>query len=95
MKNVPAERLREQIRTVLTAWQMDDTLVRTTADVMLETDLAGVESHGVSMLWEYDQWRIPGKVNLKTTSMQRSTCSMRRQRPIQPSRCWFPVTPKR
>ncbi|MFM9884721.1 MAG: Ldh family oxidoreductase [Burkholderiales bacterium] len=64
MKNVPAERLREQIESVLTAWRMDDALARTTADVMLETDLAGVESHGVSMLWEYDQWRMRGKVNL-------------------------------
>ncbi len=65
MQNIPAERLREQIQSVLAAWGMDAALVRTTADVMLETDLAGVESHGVSMLWEYDQWRLRGKVNLQ------------------------------
>ncbi|MSQ18573.1 MAG: Ldh family oxidoreductase [Betaproteobacteria bacterium] len=64
MRNVPAELLRKQIQSVLTAWGMDSALVRTTADVMIETDLAGVESHGVSMLWEYDQWRRRGKVNL-------------------------------
>ncbi len=64
MRNIPAARLREQIESVLTAWGMDPALVHTTADVMIETDLAGVESHGVSMLWEYDQWRLRGKVNL-------------------------------
>jgi LDH2 family malate/lactate/ureidoglycolate dehydrogenase len=64
MRNVPAAQLREQIHAVLTAWGMDADLVRTTAEVMIETDLAGVESHGVSMLWEYDQWRQRGKINL-------------------------------
>ena len=64
MRNIPVELLREQIESVLTAWGMDAALVHTTADIMIETDLAGVESHGVSMLWEYDQWRLRGKVNL-------------------------------
>jgi LDH2 family malate/lactate/ureidoglycolate dehydrogenase len=42
MRNVPAAQLREQIHAVLTAWGMDAESVRTTADVMIETDLAGV-----------------------------------------------------
>ncbi len=37
--------------------------------------------------------RFDPTVHLKTTSMRRSTCSMRRRRPIQTSR--FRVTPKR
>ncbi|HUK07357.1 MAG TPA: Ldh family oxidoreductase [Stellaceae bacterium] len=62
--NVSAERVRQQIESVLTAWGMAPELVRTTAEVMVETDLAGVDSHGVSMLMDYDQSRIKGKLNL-------------------------------
>ncbi len=63
--NVPAERVREQITSILTAWGMDAGLVRTTAEVMVETDLSGVDSHGVSMLMDYEQSRLRGKLNLK------------------------------
>jgi LDH2 family malate/lactate/ureidoglycolate dehydrogenase len=63
--NVPAERVREQISAILGAWGMEAGLVRTTAQVMVETDLSGVDSHGVSMLMDYEQSRIKGKLNLK------------------------------
>jgi LDH2 family malate/lactate/ureidoglycolate dehydrogenase len=63
--NVSAERIREQITAILTAWGMDPALVRTTTDVMLATDLAGVDSHGISMLMDYDQSRLKGKLNLR------------------------------
>jgi LDH2 family malate/lactate/ureidoglycolate dehydrogenase len=63
--NVSADRVREQITAVLTAWGMDAAIVRTTAEVMVETDLAGVDSHGISMLMDYDQSRTKGKLNLK------------------------------
>jgi LDH2 family malate/lactate/ureidoglycolate dehydrogenase len=62
---VPAERVREQIVSVFTAWGMDPALVKTAAEVMVETDLAGVDSHGVSMLMDYDEARRKGKLNLK------------------------------
>jgi len=63
--NVPAERVREQIVSIFTAWGMDAELVRTAAEVMVETDLTGVDSHGVSMLMDYDEARRRGKLNLK------------------------------
>jgi LDH2 family malate/lactate/ureidoglycolate dehydrogenase len=63
--NVPAERVREQIVSIFTAWGMDPGLVKTAAHVMVETDLAGVDSHGVSMLMDYDAYRRRGKLNLK------------------------------
>src|SRR2546425_5062113 len=63
--NVPIERLREQIVTLLTAWGMDEELVRITAEVMVETDLAGVDSHGVSMLMDYESSKSKGKLNLR------------------------------
>ena len=48
--NVPlisAETCRAQIIAVLSAWGMDPKLIETTAEVMIETDLAGVDSHGI------------------------------------------------
>ncbi len=65
MKNVAAVRVREQIASLLTAWGMDADLVRITADVMVETDLAGVDSHGVSMLMDYESFKSRGKLNVK------------------------------
>ena len=62
---VPADRIREQILSIFHAWGMDPGLARTAAEVMLETDLAGVDSHGVSMLMDYDDYRRRGKLNLK------------------------------
>jgi LDH2 family malate/lactate/ureidoglycolate dehydrogenase len=62
---VPAERVHRQILSIFDAWGMDAALARTAADVMVETDLAGVDSHGVSMLMDYDESRRKGKLNLK------------------------------
>jgi LDH2 family malate/lactate/ureidoglycolate dehydrogenase len=63
--NIPAERVRAQIAAILSAWGMDPASVRTTADVMIATDLSGVDSHGVSMLMDYDSSRAKGKLNLR------------------------------
>jgi LDH2 family malate/lactate/ureidoglycolate dehydrogenase len=63
--NVPVERVRAQIVSIFSAWGMDAELVRTAAEVMVETDLMGVDSHGVSMLMDYDEARRRGKLNLK------------------------------
>ena len=61
---VPAETCRAQIASVLTAWGMDPETVRITAEVMVETDLSGVDSHGISMLMDYDESRAKGRLNL-------------------------------
>ena len=60
-----AERVRAQIVSVLESWGMERELVRTAAEVMVETDLAGVDSHGVSMLMDYENSKSKGKLNLK------------------------------
>ncbi len=65
MKYVAAESVRAQIVSILTAWGMDPPLVQTSATVMVETDLSGVDSHGVSMLMDYESSRDKGKLNLK------------------------------
>lgn len=61
---VDSRRVHEQIRSILIAWGMDEKLVQTTAQVMVDTDLSGVDSHGISMLMDYDQSRRKGKLNL-------------------------------
>ena len=63
--NVSAESVRQQIVSVLIAWGMDADMVRTTADAMLYSDLAGIDSHGVSMLMAYEDYRAEGKLNLR------------------------------
>ncbi|GAA0936043.1 Ldh family oxidoreductase [Pseudonocardia zijingensis] len=50
----PAELLREQIVRIFAAWGMPRDLAETTAGVMVDTDLAGVESHGIQMLSSYE-----------------------------------------
>jgi len=59
-----AARVREQIVSILESWGMDREIVRTTAEVMVETDLAGVDSHGISMLMDYENSKSKGKLNV-------------------------------
>jgi len=63
--HVSAECVRQQISSLLTAWGMEPHLVRTTAEVMVETDLAGVDSHGISMLMQYEDMRRRGQLNVR------------------------------
>ena len=65
MNRCSVERIRAQILSIFGAWGMDAELARTAAEVMVETDLAGVDSHGVSMLMDYDDYRRRGRLNLK------------------------------
>ena len=51
----PAEKIREQIEVVLRAWGMEPDVVRVAAEVMTDTDLAGIDSHGISMLMLYEE----------------------------------------
>lgn len=60
-----ADRVREQILAILDRWQMPDDLAATTAEAMVETDLMGVDSHGISMLTMYEGMQRAGQVNLR------------------------------
>lgn len=61
---VPADAVRQQIHAILTAWGMPEDHARTTAEVMVETDLMGVDSHGLSMLMTYEQGVQAGRLKL-------------------------------
>jgi len=65
LKHCAAARVREQIVSILESWGMDREIVATTAEVMVETDLAGVDSHGVSMLMDYEASKSKGKLNVQ------------------------------
>jgi LDH2 family malate/lactate/ureidoglycolate dehydrogenase len=62
--NVSAERVRQQILNILHAWGMAENLAATTMDAMVETDLFGVDSHGISMLMTYEQRVQEKRLNL-------------------------------
>jgi LDH2 family malate/lactate/ureidoglycolate dehydrogenase len=62
---VPADRIREQLVSVLGAWGMSGAHASTTAEMMLETDLRGVDSHGISMLPTYDREYRAGRLNMR------------------------------
>lgn len=65
MMKIHAETARRQILAVLHAWGMASDLADITADVMIETDLLGVDSHGISMLLMYDDMRQTGMLQLQ------------------------------
>jgi len=62
---IAADQVRAQIASILTAWGMAPYDVEVAAEVMVETDLAGVDSHGVSMLTMYDDLRLLGHLNFQ------------------------------
>ena len=74
--NISHERIRTQIVNILRAWGMAEDLVHTTADAMVETDLLGVDSHGISMLMTYEARMREGKLNLaaKPTILRETPC---------------------
>jgi LDH2 family malate/lactate/ureidoglycolate dehydrogenase len=61
---VPEAALRAQIEGVLAAWGMAPELITPTADVMTDTDLAGIDSHGISMLPYYETILARGELDL-------------------------------
>lgn len=63
--NVPADLLRQQTAAILASWGLPPEHVEATAHVLNEADLRGVDSHGVSMLTLYDDYRRTGKMTLR------------------------------
>jgi LDH2 family malate/lactate/ureidoglycolate dehydrogenase len=63
--NATADSVRAQILAILAAWGMPADMAETTAEVMVETDLMGVDSHGISMVMMYDGMRRDGQLDLE------------------------------
>jgi LDH2 family malate/lactate/ureidoglycolate dehydrogenase len=62
---VPSKQIRQQLVSVFRAWGMSEAHADTTAEMMLETDLRGVDSHGISMLPTYDREFRAGRLNMR------------------------------
>jgi LDH2 family malate/lactate/ureidoglycolate dehydrogenase len=62
--NAPVADVREQILRILLAWNMPADLAATTADLMSETDLLGIDSHGISMLPAYEEKLLAGTLTI-------------------------------
>jgi LDH2 family malate/lactate/ureidoglycolate dehydrogenase len=61
---VTAEALRGQIAAILSSWGIPTEHVAATAHVLVESDLRGVDSHGVSMLTLYDDFRRTSRLTI-------------------------------
>ena len=62
---VPSKQIAEQLASVFRAWGMSEAHADTTAEIMVETDLRGVDSHGISMLPTYDNEFRAGRLNMR------------------------------
>ena len=63
--HIPSKNIHQQLASVFRAWGMSDAHAEITAEVMVETDLRGVDSHGISMLPTYDNEFRAGRLNMK------------------------------
>jgi LDH2 family malate/lactate/ureidoglycolate dehydrogenase len=63
--DVRAELIQSQLVSVFRAWGMSAEHAATTAEMMVETDLRGVDSHGISMLPTYDREFRAGRLNMR------------------------------
>ena len=62
--NVQANQLITLTQDILLAWGMHAEDARITAELMVETDLRAIDSHGVSMLPMYEKMREQGILNM-------------------------------
>ena len=57
--------LKKKIISILTAWGMALEEADIASTVMIETDLRGVDSHGINMLRQYEETFKRGALNIK------------------------------
>ncbi|TRW80951.1 Ldh family oxidoreductase [Mycolicibacterium sp. 018/SC-01/001] len=61
---VSEQTVRHQIHAVLTSWGTASDRADLVADVMTDTDLAGIDSHGIAMLPAYENLLITGDLDV-------------------------------
>src|SRR5882757_6815381 len=65
MTRVPEATIRDQLERVFAAWGMSPEHAATTAEAMVETDLRGIDSHGIAMMQSYDTEFRKGRLNMR------------------------------
>jgi LDH2 family malate/lactate/ureidoglycolate dehydrogenase len=58
------DEVRTQVLSILRAWGLPEGPAAVVADVMTDTDLAGVDSHGIAMLPAYERLLDAGELNV-------------------------------
>jgi LDH2 family malate/lactate/ureidoglycolate dehydrogenase len=58
-------RIEEQVAAILAAWGMAPDLVPVTVDAIVYSDVAGIDSHGISMLMMYEGLMRKGTLDLR------------------------------
>ena len=64
MHTIQAGTLRRQLTEVYRAWGVPDENITVIVENMVESDLRGIDSHGVGMLPRYDGQRKDGALNM-------------------------------
>jgi LDH2 family malate/lactate/ureidoglycolate dehydrogenase len=64
--NVTGDSIRAQIIAILSAWKMKPEMAEITADVLVDADLCGIESHGISILTLYEEKLQKGILQLQS-----------------------------
>ena len=59
--------IKAQAAEILSRWGMSADNVALTAEGMLDCDLRGIDTHGISLLALYDKWRVGGGFSLDAT----------------------------
>lgn len=61
---IQANLLDKQIRAILSAWGMPEKIIEPTVYTMVETDLRGIDSHGIGMIMRYEEYLQKGLLNI-------------------------------
>jgi LDH2 family malate/lactate/ureidoglycolate dehydrogenase len=61
-RTVPAQLLRRQLAALFEAWGLNGEDAATTADVLTQADLMGIDSHGITLIPLYDELMRSGKL---------------------------------
>ncbi len=65
---VDANVARQQIEVILQAWGMTRSAFTLSADILIDSDLKGIDSHGISMLMFYDQLFRAGQIDMQASA---------------------------
>jgi LDH2 family malate/lactate/ureidoglycolate dehydrogenase len=65
VRRIPADVIRRQLEAVFRTWGMAEDRIATTVEVMVATDLSGVDSHGLGMLPSYADRRRRNIMNMQ------------------------------
>ncbi len=63
-KPYPAKTIRRQLESIFAAWGMPAEHITASVEVMVETDLRGIDSHGIAMMPLYSQLRAEGRLTM-------------------------------